>query len=344
MKKDVKADFGIINFWWCDDHGAILTAFALQQFLRKEGFSSELLKCWRYYDEKKREGGISEVFEKQYMKSSAKTYETYDDIFVGKNNLQLNNDYIGFITGSDQVFRPEYVPDSWYLSFVKGKGKIAAAASFGTDEFICDDIERFKRINDSLKSFDYISVREDSGVVLCKEKFNVDAAHILDPVFLIDRGEYEKIIHNSSLKKEKEYIFCYIRDLTPDIKNKIVNMGAENKYEIVWCSENMPIEDFLFNILNCSYMITDSYHGMCFSIIFNKDFLCIKNRERGRARFDSLQRQLCLNDSNFLNENERMDKVEPIDYTGVNDRLNKLSEEGKKWLKNALEETYKKYK
>ena len=40
MKKDVKADFGIINFWWCDDHGAILTAFALQQFLRKEGFSS----------------------------------------------------------------------------------------------------------------------------------------------------------------------------------------------------------------------------------------------------------------------------------------------------------------
>lgn len=344
MKKDVKADFGIINFWWCDDHGAILTAFALQQFLRKEGFSSELLKCWRYCDEKKREGGISEVFEKQYMKSSAKTYETYDDIFVGKNNLQLNNDYIGFITGSDQVFRPEYVPDSWYLSFVKGKGKIAAAASFGTDEFICDDIERFKRINDSLKSFDYISVREDSGVVLCKEKFNVDAAHILDPVFLIDRGEYEKIIHNSSLKKEKEYIFCYIRDLTPDIKYKIVNMGAENKYEVVWCSENMPIEDFLFNILNCSYMITDSYHGMCFSIIFNKDFLCIKNRERGRARFDSLQRQLCLNDSNFLNENERMDKVEPIDYTGINDRLNKLSEEGKKWLKNALEETYKKYK
>lgn len=344
MKKDVKADFGIINFWWCDDHGAILTAFALQQFLRKEGFSSELLKCWRYCDEEKREGGISEVFEKQYMKSSVKTYKTYDDIFAEKNNLQLNNDYIGFITGSDQVFRPEYVPDSWYLSFVKGKGKIAAAASFGTDEFICDDIERFKRISDSLRTFDYISVREDSGIVLCKEKFNVDAVHILDPVFLIDKSEYVKIIHNSSLKKEKEYIFCYVRDLTSEIKCKIINMEGEKKYEIVWCSENMSIEDFLFNILNCTYMITDSYHGMCFSIIFNKDFLCIRNKKRGRARFDSLQRQLCLKDSNFLDENEQMDKVEPIDYTAINDKLDKLSEEGKKWLKNALEETYKKYK
>ena len=343
MKQDKRADFGIINFWWCDDHGAILTAFALQQLLAKEGFSSELLKCWMDYDDEKRKGGISALFEQQYMKSSTKIYRTYDDIFVGKNNLQLNNDYIGFITGSDQVFRPDYVPDSWYLSFVKGKGKIAAAASFGTDKFICDDINRFKRISESLKSFDYISVREDSGVALCKETFGVDAAHILDPVFLIDINEYKKIICNSKLKKEKDFIFCYIRDLTTNIKKQIEKIEFEGRYEIKWCNEKMPIEDFLFNVSNCSCMITDSYHGMCFSIIFNKDFMCIKNEERGRARFDSLQKQLGLSDKNFLDESEQMDRIIPVEYSSINNNLNRLSENGKKWLKNALSETYKKY-
>lgn len=343
MKQDKRADFGIINFWWCDDHGAILTAFALQQFLAIEGFSSELLKCWMSYDDESRKGGISALFEKQYMKSSTKIYRTYDDIFVGENNLQLNNDYIGFITGSDQVFRPDYVPDSWYLSFVKGKGKIAAAASFGTNQFICDDANRFNRISKSLKSFDYISVREDSGVVLCKEKFGVDATHILDPVFLIDKKEYEKIICNSELKKGKDFIFCYIRDLTPNIKHEIEKIGFEGRYEIKWCSEKMPIEDFLFNVFNCRGIITDSYHGMCFSIIFNKDFMCIKNEERGRARFDSLQKQLGLSDKNFLDEKEQMDRIIPIEYYSINNNLNRLSENGKKWLKNALSETYKKY-
>lgn len=343
MKQDKRADFGIINFWWCDDHGAILTAFALQQFLAKEGFSSELLKCWMSYDDESRKGGISALFEKQYMKSSTKIYRTYDDIFVGENNLQLNNDYIGFITGSDQVFRPDYVPDSWYLSFVKGKGKIAAAASFGTNQFICDDANRFNRISKSLKSFDYISVREDSGVVLCKEKFGVDATHILDPVFLIDKKEYEKIICNSELKKGKDFIFCYVRDLTPNIKHEIEKIGFEGKYEIKWCSDKMPIEDFLFNVSNCSCIITDSYHGMCFSIIFNKDFMCIKNEERGRARFDSLQKQLGLSDKNFLDEKEQMDRIIPIEYYSINNNLNRLSENGKKWLKNTLSETYQKY-
>ena len=57
------------------------------------------------------------------------------------------------------MFRPDYVPDSWYLSFVKGKGKIAAAASFGTNQFICDDANRFNRISKSLKSFDYIKIK-----------------------------------------------------------------------------------------------------------------------------------------------------------------------------------------
>lgn len=343
MKDNVRADFGIINFWWCDDHGAVLTAFALQQFLKREGYSSELLKCWKDYDDKKRECGISELFEKHYLKVSTKIYRTYDDIFEESNNSQLNKDYVGFITGSDQVFRPEYVPDSWYLTFVNGKGKVAVAASFGIDEFMCDNPERFERISNSLKVFDFISIREESGVELCKNLFNVDAFHLLDPVFLIDKKIYESIIYKSKLKKELEYIFCYIRDLTQNIEEMINRIRIQCNCSVIWCSEKMSIEDFLFHVRNCKCIITDSYHGMCFSIIFSKDFLCIRNTMRGKARFDSLQKQLKLSNENFIDENGSVDNIAPIDYAGMNNKLKLLSEGGRKWLSNALNETYKKY-
>lgn len=344
MQSNRRADFGIINFWWCDDHGAILTAFALQSYLEEHGYSSELLKCWKYYDDEKRKNGISWNFEKKHLKTSENIYRTYDDIYEIDNNKKLNDDYIGFITGSDQVFRPDYVPDSWYLTFVNGKGKLAVSASFGISEFICPDRKRFERIKKSLEEFDYISVREDSGVKICNNYFEVDAFHMLDPVFLINKDKYEKIIKESKKKKNNKYIFCYIRDLNSDIMSMIDNININNHYELVWCDENMPVEDFLFNTLNCDYMITDSYHGMCFAIIFNKNFLCIRNELRGKARFISLQKQLGLNEESFLDEVKKIDSIMEIDYTYINQRLKMLSEKCSKWLKMILNEVYQKYR
>lgn len=336
-------DFAIINFWWCNDHGAILTAYALQNFLEKEGYSSELLKNGRGYKEQIREDGISKLFEEKYLRSSKDIYSTYDDFFEPSNNRKINQKYVGFITGSDQVFRPEYVPDSWFLTFVNGKGKIAASASFGVDEFVCEDNERVERIAKSLQSFDYISVREDTGVDICKEKFNVEATHILDPVFLIGKEEYEKIIKNSTQKKENEFVFCYIRDMNSPVKNMIDNLKNDNGMEIVMCHEKMPIEDFLYFIANCKSVVTDSYHGMCFSIIFNKDYLCVCNKMRGKTRFESLKRQIGLFDANFIEENENKGFIPSIEYSEINKNLKHLSDEGRNWLREALEKTYAKY-
>lgn len=341
-KKEV--DFAIINFWWCDDHGAILTAYALQSFLTKEGYSSELLKTGWNYDETKRAGGISKLFEEQYMKSSKDIYSTYNDFFEQINNKKINEKYVGFITGSDQVFRPEYVPDSWFLTFVNGKGKIAVAASFGIDKFVCNDLARKDRITASIKSFDYISVREDSGVDICKREFGVEAIHMLDPVFLIDKKEYEKILERSKIKKENDFIFCYVRDMNQHMMRMIEDIKADDDLEVVMCNENMPIEDFLYYVANCKNIITDSYHGMCFSIIFNKDFLCVCNTMRGKARFESLQKQIGLKKANFIDEDEKKTFVPSIDYNEINKKMKLLTEDASEWLRMALKETYRKYK
>lgn len=345
MKNNSKnADFGIINYWWCDDHGAILTAYALQKFISNEGYSSELLKCFWDFNDKKREGGISRKFEQKHLISSDDVYSTYDDIFSPSGKKALNDKYVGFITGSDQVFRPEYVPDSWFLSFVEGKGKIAVAASFGIDIFNCEDVKRFERISSSIRSFDYISIREESGLEICSKAFGVEASFLLDPVFLINKDEYLTIIEESKIKCTEKYIFCYIRDGSERMDKLISEMAKKYSLSVVLCHENMLIEDFLYYISNSEYVITDSYHGMCFSIIFNKNFVCVRNEKRGKTRFETIEKRLKLNPGCFFDEKEEIERIPIVDYIETNTALKQLSETGIKWLKSALRATHDRYR
>lgn len=344
QKANAGSDFAIINWWWADDHGAILTAYALQQFISECGYSSELLKCWCSYSEEKRLNGISNRFSSKYMNISDKVYSTYTDLFEPNNNLELNNKYTAFITGSDQVFRAEWVPDSWFLTFVNGKGKIAAAASFGTNEFNCPDTDRYNRIRSSIRSFDYLSVREDDGIMLCKKHFDTQAKHILDPVFLPDVNIYNRIIDSKT--EQGNYIFCYIRDINDNITAMINRIAKKYSLDVIYCSENMDVDQFILYLSKSQYVITDSYHGLCFSIIYNKTYLCVLNQMRGKSRFESLSRQLHLPDTNFLNDNEIQNRnsIKKIDYEQIQVLLNKNIEFSRQSLKKALEDTYNKYK
>ena len=243
----MKKDFAIINWWWADDHGAILTAYALQQFITECGYSSELLKCWKNYSEEKRKQGISNKFSSKYMSISDEEYSTYQDLFEKSNNEKIMSKYVAFITGSDQVFRAEWVPDSWFLTFVNGKGKIALSASFGKNDFTCPDSNRYNRIRKSIESFDFLSVREDEGVSLCKRYFNREALWLLDPVFLVDDILYHNLADTIAINGS-DYIFCYVRDINTNVTSMINRIADEHKCQPVYCSESMEIEEFLFYI------------------------------------------------------------------------------------------------
>lgn len=132
------ADCAIINYWYANSHGAVLTAYALQQVLADLGYSSKLLNiCPEGYREK-RPGGISQKLELKYLNS---TYEIYNTSTLPS----LNDKFIYFLVGLEQVFRAEWVGDDWFLQFVElNKPKIAVAASFGTDELSVSK-ERRKR-------------------------------------------------------------------------------------------------------------------------------------------------------------------------------------------------------
>lgn len=319
-----EADCAIINYWYTNDHGAILTAFALQKFLRENGYSSKLINfAAPDYD---RNNGISIAFEQKYLDS---TYERYDDDSVKK----LNGKFKHYLVGSDQVFRAEWTPNSWFLDFVDLQAnKVAVAASFGIDSLNIDKV-RYRKIRYLLNRFNAISVREKSALSICRRCMVRKATWILDPVFWIDRSDYTEIATSIS---EENICFCYIRDISKQIKSQIEEYVVKRNLKIVFCDTDMPIEDFLGNVINCDTFITDSYHGLCFGIIYNKKMFCYFNEKRGNARFESLIEKIHLPQEIFVNDSQKLVELSEISYEEINGYLELEKKASTDWLKNKL--------
>lgn len=206
------------------------------------------------------------------------------------------------IVGSDQVWRPKYninIADM-YLSFatLQDIKRVAYAASFGTDvwEYRSKDCGRCRRY---AQKFDAISVREDSAISLCRTHLGVDASLVLDPTLLLSSDDYSKLITHQTNDK-KPYLFAYLLDISNDkieYVQRVANiLGIEPR--IVKAdndiTEDDSIEMWLSNIRNARYVITDSFHGCAFSIIFNREFITFGNKARGNSRIYSLLKQLNL--------------------------------------------------
>ncbi len=323
LTKD-EADCAIINYWYSNDHGAILTAFALQRFLKQEGYSSKLVNFSQQgYD---RTNGISEAFEWAYLDS---TYERYDVSSIKK----LDGKFKYYLVGSDQVFRAEWVPDSWFLDFVDlDLNKIAVAASFGIDDLNVDRT-RYKRIRYLLNRFNAISVREKSALDICKKCMVKKATWILDPVFWIDKNNYTEIATSMS---DENICFCYVRDINEKKRKQIEDYAQTRQLRIVFCNATMPIEDFLGYLVICDTFITDSYHGLCFGVIYNKKIFCYFNEKRGNARFESLIEKIHLPQTLFVNENQELDELAGISYEEINRHVVIEKKNSTEWLRNEL--------
>ena len=323
---------GIINYWWCNDNGAILTAYALQSLLNELGFLNELINM-APESNYNRTDGISMQFEKKFFSSTKPLYSKHDY----KN---LNKYFDIFIVGSDQVFRGEWVSNKWFLDFVKlSKRKIAMSASFGIGNLSVDR-HREREIKYLLNRFNDISIREKSGVELCKS-MNITASYVIDPVFLVDSKYYLKIFQNEkNVNKSNKHIFGYFRDKT-DAKIEQINMIAkEFDLKIFIADDSTSVENFLKMLYTSQMVLTDSYHGLCFSLIFNKKYACYYNSLRGNDRFETLIEVLGIDEKKFVEESDSASVIRAIniseDWDGINQKIEEQKKKGVEWLKNAL--------
>lgn len=270
--------------------------------------------------------------------------------------------YNAYVVGSDQCWRPCYNAflSSMFLDFVQGKQvkRIAYAASFGTDiwEFTPQQTNVCTPL---VKKFDLVSVREDSGVKLCKEHFGVNAVHVLDPTMLLTKEDYIQLVENEKEPESEGTLFTYILD--PDVKKssfvrRVANSKGLKEFQVLpKCqAETRTKEDVKKRIEDCVFpgvtawlrafmdaemTIVDSFHGMVFSIIFNKPFWAIGNASRGMSRFTSLLKMFHLEDR--LLDVDKLDDVDisrPINWEMVNHILKGKRNESKALLLEKLNE------
>lgn len=242
------------------------------------------------------------------------------------------------VVGSDQVWRPLYnnnIADC-FLKFVDGMNvkRVAYAASFGTDEWEFTP-KQMKRCIPLAQQFDGISVREMSGVQLCREHLGVEAVHVLDPTLLLSASDYMELCKD--IPKRKPFVFAYILDESEEKKKQIKDFAACKglDYFIKSAGPNVGADDtvelWLSYFRDAAYVITDSFHGTAFAINFNKDFYVFGNAERGNSRFDSLLGTLRL--ENRMIYGKISEQAEPIDWEKVNQVRESCAKESKDWLK-----------
>lgn len=263
-----------------------------------------------------------------------------------------------YIVGSDQVWRPCYSPNlmTYFLDFARENDnvkKIAYAASFGVDNWELSTKET-KEAAQLAPLFDLITVRESSGVKLVKEYFHCEATQVLDPTMLFDKKDYINLVENSTcqLHNSDGELFCYILDTNNALDDALENCSSALGVKPYFCNYKIPlrrieegqkfedcivppVEQWLKSFNDAKMVVTDSFHGCVFSIIFNKPFWVVTNVGRGSARFSSLLKQFNLEDRIVSNPSQ-VDWLKPIDWDIINNLRTQLAEKSKELLINNL--------
>ncbi len=261
-----------------------------------------------------------------------------------------NCDVEAFIVGSDQVWRQEYSPriETFFLDFLPEtdtRKRIAYAASFGTDcGYIYED--KLAICRNLLNRFDAVSVRENGGQKIVREVFGYnEVVKTLDPTLLLSVNHYRAVINGES-EPSKPYVAAYILDdddeKTSILNNVVSTLGLPVKrMSVNYTGSRMPtVPQWLATFANADFVITDSFHGCIFSIIFEKPFIAFGNVGRGLDRFTSLLDSLGL-DNRLINSSDGFNAdrdalLSSIDYKSVNALLDEQRHHSLSFLSNAL--------
>lgn len=357
------------------NYGGILQAYALQTVLERMGHEVEHLQPQPWFPQlhpswqmplvwgkrliRKYLGGDRKLplFEHPY-----KWIRKNTDKFIAEHlhcrylkpedwKETLADEYDAIVVGSDQVWRPCMSGriERYLTAFLGNKevNRIAYAASFGVDYNDFKDSEA-DLARCMMPMFSSVSVREKSGIKLCRDLFGIDAVCTLDPTMLLSSEDYFRLSEKSPASTGN--LMTYILDESPRTdefvdgfakKRGLKPFRVNSKVEM-WDNEpklsnklQPPVENWLRGFNDAEYVITDSFHACVFSILYNKPFLCIGNDFRGAARFHSLLGQFGLLDRLISIDSDNMPSSH-IDWTNINAILEEKRKESLDFLRRAL--------
>lgn len=361
---------GIITYHCADNLGAVLQVYALQKKINKLGLESEVIDfrpltllypfgLRRLKDVKtiglfrtiksiivlmikrkiKQRKALFKRFRDNYLVVSKQTYYNAEELNANPPRYEY------YITGSDQVWNPDFfekIGKSYFLDFASTNStKISYAASI-TKKMDASFNDVFK---ENINRFDFISIRESEHVDFLKKLTKKPITVALDPTLLLDKEDYN-ILPIDPKTKEK-YVLVYDLQYNEELVKLANKISQEKGYKVISFSDHKKYKngiktfeyegpnEFIGYLENAEFVLTTSFHGVAFSVIFKKPFYTIPHKTRGTRMIDLLN-SIGLEDRIVYNFDDLASINYKIDYSKPFELLNKRREESSKFLITAL--------
>lgn len=344
---------GIVTFTYGDNYGQRLQNFALQETLKE--FGNEVVTLKQYYRVTGFRRMIYETKEilhnpGQYIKNIKRSksfrkfnnkYINFSTFKIGENKLPQNiiSKFDYFVCGSDQIWSPNTsdVNSTMFLDFAPREKRISYAPSIAAESIPENKILEYKKF---LQGFNYLSLRENNLIPQIEKLTSKKVFLVLDPTLLHDYNFWFKVEEIPKKKPTKKYVVFYFlgeSEKSIELQHKLRIKG----YEIVdlMKDDNYYYEDpssFLFFIHNADLVVTDSYHGTIFSIIYNVPFIIFNREDKNNmnSRFETLD--ILFNINNRRIETIEFDQIFKMDFSQINNKLKIYQKDSINYLKNAL--------
>lgn len=327
---------GLLTVHCSVNYGASLQAYALSKFIKNLGHEVKIIDYRPKYftsildynhknDRKHLKTRLKLILLHNRIYSQFDAFTKFENMYFDKTELlekedlmKISKDFDVFICGSDQIWNPLNVnfDSSFFFDFAdKSAIKASYAASIGQDE-LDEDCHKF--LTDNLKLMDFISIREDIGVNLAEKLTTKSITQNIDPVFLLDKEDWEDI--ENKIELPKKYVFVYTIgmqelpfQIASDLKSKndlkciTIQFNAfKHKVTDLMMDKYGPRE-FLHMIRNAEYVVTNSFHGLALSILFKKKVIPFCSLDRN-SRIESLLRVFNLTGIQISNFDEYKNK------------------------------------
>ncbi len=362
--------FGTISYnIYCNftNYGSALQTWALHQTIKKMGHVPVLVdycpdmladknplnpfdKMWDRDEQSRQMVELTmpairenfEKFEEFYRKCFLRSKMKYTSSNL--NEAYQNELLDGFVCGSDTIFCIDEFgfDDGYFANYDCMKGRsVAYAASFGDACFTAED---YKKLEVRIHNFKALGIREKRMIPWIENHTSLPVQRVLDPTLLLRAEEYAPII--PKLHKKPPYLLLYSRRYSPRMEEYAERIANENGWQIIEISlrainekrghimaYSAGCEEFLALVQHAEFVVTNSYHGMIFSVQFKKPFV-IFSREQCRCKIEELLHLFDVSDRLMITGQE---EIREIDYNKITENLEAARKESIEFLRMELE-------
>ncbi|KAF1086366.1 Polysaccharide pyruvyl transferase [Sporotomaculum syntrophicum] len=338
-----------VTFHGAHNYGAVLQAYALQKTLLSLGYENEiidhrvdkvsmfskikmefkreniariyknLLTLLRYKDKKTMFNKFEKFINEDLVLT--KPYDSFEELKTYPPKADV------YLAGSDQIWNiSNRIRDVFFLKFGESHIKrMSYAASMGIYDL---DMEKKMLFGELIKNFDRVSVREAEASEFIKSNYCIESEVHVDPVFLLTKEEWEEIA--IEYDTDRKYILCYPLLYSKLLNDSLMKLKQITGYDVIVITTNSREKvygdiyirnagprDFLGLIKNAEFVLTTSFHGTAFSILFQKRFFSFS--VLNSTRITNILGLLGLNNRLIINPDDI--SIEVVNYTAVNKKL-----------------------